>query len=205
MINGIIISNNFNMIKSILNNVDFEISYKIATDEHDFKNFTNNKKADIIFIDSKSGLNPMSKVFDKYQSNIILVNDEKELTNGLIDSKIHEITRTSNDNDKRDKIMTELQDLGYSTRHQGTYYLVDIISEVIKSPNFVDNNLQNILYPLVAKKYGKSAYNIKSSVHKATECMYYECDVNKLQKYFRFCEDTKPTVKEVIFAVSNNV
>ena len=134
-----------------------------------------------------------------------MINDEKELENGTINSKIHEITRTSNDNDKRNKIMTELQDLGYSTRHQGTYYLVDIISEVIKSPNFVDNNLQNILYPLVAKKYGKSSYNIKSSVHKATECMYYECDVNKLQKYFRFCEDTKPTVKEVIFAVSNNV
>ncbi len=205
MVNGIIISNNFNMIKSILNIVDVEISYRIATNQRDFENLVNDKKADIIFIDSNLNINHMDKVFNKYESNIILINNEKELTSSLVTSKIFEIIRTSNENGKRDKIMTELQDLGYSTRHQGTYYLADIIAEVIKSPNFADNNLQNILYPLIAKKYGKSAYNIKSSVHKATECMYYECDINKLQKYFRFYEDTKPTVKEVIFAVSNNV
>lgn len=204
MVKGIILSDNFNIVKNILNNVDIEISYKIMSCENDFESYIKKNNVDIIFIDKKLNINLTDKAFENYQSIILLISDEEDFKSSELNSKVFEITRNVK-NTKKDKIMTELQDLGYSTRHQGTYYLADIIEEVSNSTNYVDNNLQNILYPRIAKKYGKSAYNIKSSVHKATECMYYECDVNKLQEYFRFYEDTKPTVKEVIYAVSNNI
>ena len=66
-------------------------------------------------------------------------------------------------------------------------------------------NLQSDIYPIIAKKYNKTIYNVKSSINKATECMYYECDVGRLEKYFRLFDDMKPTVKQVVFAVINKL
>ena len=67
------------------------------------------------------------------------------------------------------------------------------------------DNLQTHIYPIIAKKYNKTIYNVKSSINKATECMYYECDAERLEKYFQFDEDTKPTIKQVVFTVINKI
>ncbi len=204
MINGIILSNNLDVVKNVLNNLNIEILFKVATNEQSLENFTKEKSIDIILLDND--FNEISDIIlDKYKTKTLTINNETDFTNEELISQISEITSANNEHNKRDKILNELQDLGYSLKHQGTYYLADIISEINKSQNFANNNLQKDIYPLIGKKQGKSAFNIKSSVHKATDCMYYECDVNKLQKYFCFYDDTKPTVKEVIMAVNNKI
>ena len=35
--------------------------------------------------------------------------------------------------------------------------------------------------------------------------MYYECDVNKLKKYFYFRDDIKPSVKTIIDTIVNKI
>jgi len=40
---------------------------------------------------------------------------------------------------------------------------------------------------------------------RATECMYYECDSERLKRYFGFYDDKKPTAKTVIFTVLSKI
>lgn len=110
-----------------------------------------------------------------------------------------------NENELKLKIMKTLQYLGYSQKHQGTYYLSDAIWEIYHSPDPLFFNLIKGVYPIIAKKYNKTVNNVKSSINKSTENMYYECDIVKLKSFFHFCYDTKPTVKTVIFAVLNKL
>ena len=109
------------------------------------------------------------------------------------------------ENELKLKITQTLQYLGYSLKHQGTYYLSDAIWEIYQSSDPLFFNLIKGIYPIIAKKYNKTVNNVKSSINKSTENMYYECDVEKLKDFFHFCYDTKPTVKIVIFAVLNKL
>ncbi len=105
----------------------------------------------------------------------------------------------------KQKVVETLQYLGYSSKHQGTHYLSDAIWEIYQSPDPLFFNLIKGIYPTIAKKYNKTINNVKSSINKSTENMYYECDIGKLKDFFHFCYDTKPTVKTVIFAVLNTL
>ncbi len=105
----------------------------------------------------------------------------------------------------KQKVVETLQYLGYSLKHQGTCYLCDAICEIYQSPDPLFFNLINGIYPNIAKKYNKTINNVKSSINKSTDNMYYECDIEKLKDFFHFCYDTKPTVKTVIFAVLNTL
>lgn len=87
--------------------------------------------------------------------------------------------------------------------------------------NFINNNsiytlidkcekkevskLERDIYPVLSKKYGESIHNIKCSINRATTSMYYECDVNKLKKYFYFRDDIKPSVKTIIDTIVNKI
>lgn len=113
------------------------------------------------------------------------------------------INECEKENELKLKIMQTLQYLGYSPKHQGTHYLSDAILEIHQSPDPLFFNLIKDVYPTIAKKYNKTVNNVKSSINKSTENMYYECDIEKLKNFFHFCCDTKPTVKTVIFAVLN--
>ncbi|MDE5830641.1 MAG: sporulation initiation factor Spo0A C-terminal domain-containing protein, partial [Clostridia bacterium] len=103
------------------------------------------------------------------------------------------------------KVVNELEYVGYKFKYKGTHYLVDTILHMYDKQNSMVDNLQSNIYPIIAKKYDKSIHNIKSSINKATECMYYECDARKLKDYFKFTDDTKPTVKQVVFTVINKI
>ncbi len=66
-------------------------------------------------------------------------------------------------------------------------------------------NLEEDIYPIVARKYNKSMHNIKSNINKANDYMYKVCKKEILRKYFKFFDDTKPTVKNVIYTMLNKI
>ena len=119
--------------------------------------------------------------------------------------KINTLIENNDFDKKKSKIVKELEYIGYKFNYKGTHYLVDTIMLMHMHQHSMIDNLQTHIYPIIAQKYNKTVYNIKSSINKATECMYYECDVNKLENYFKFNYDTKPTVKQVVFAVINKI
>ena len=72
--------------------------------------------------------------------------------------------------------------------------------------NYYDNlNFEEIVYPAISKKYGKSISTIKSNINKSNDFMYKVCKRDKLKEYFKFQDDTKPTVKIVVYTIVNKI
>lgn len=108
--------------------------------------------------------------------------------------------------DYRERITQELRKLRFNLSHKGTNYLIEAI-EIINScrnQNFI-SNLEKNIYPIIAAKYKKSIYNIKSNILKAINYMYKECEIDVLKEYFCFDIDRKPTPKLIIFTIHDKI
>ena len=103
------------------------------------------------------------------------------------------------------KILNEILYLGYDISHKGTQYLIDAILLIYESGEYDIFNLKEDVYPIVAKKYNKTLHNIKCDINKANDCMYKVCKKERVRKYFKFFDDTKPTVKNVIYTILNKI
>lgn len=204
MTNAVIFSSDVYLINDILNNPKPQFSYAITPTINDFSNLSKSKKINIIFLDSNVNLKLQNLILSKYKKRTVIVNRKNLKYNSSSTSLLtQKVINQYNEDEIKNKIIVKLQDLGYSIRHQGTHYIADSILEVFKLPDKEIYNLKNDIYPIIAKKYGKSMSNIKSSIHKATEYMYYECDSNLIKEFFHFCDDKKPTTKDVISAIIN--
>ena len=53
--------------------------------------------------------------------------------------------------------------------------------------------------------YKDSTHNVKCSIIRATNSMYYECEIERLKKYFYFADDFKPTAKVVKNTIANKL
>lgn len=102
-------------------------------------------------------------------------------------------------------IQSELLYLGYDFSHKGTQYLLDIINMIYLRGESLLENLNKLVYPVIARKYHQSCNNIKCNVIRSTEYMYYNCDEKKLVDYFSFCEPEKPNMKTVINTVIKRI
>lgn len=102
------------------------------------------------------------------------------------------------------KILDEVLYLGYDVSHKGTKYLVEAVKYVFNDEYSLDN-LEKFVYPIIAKKYHDTSYNIKSRIHKETNLMYYNCEIRKLKSYFKMDLDMKPRIKTVITMIINNI
>lgn len=131
-----------------------------------------------------------------------------------INQKINEIIEKKNNKENYDlvkkKILNELLELGYNIKYSGTKYLTEVISLVYEmyGGNNINGdiiNLEQYFYKKVANKYSKNVKNVKVNIVNATESMYMECERNKLQKYFCFSYDHKPTPKVVIDTVLSKI
>ena len=100
-------------------------------------------------------------------------------------------------------ITNELQYIGYKLNHKGTLYLSEIIKILIINHNIEDYCLSTDLYPIIAAKYHKTTNLVKVDIFKATEAMYYNCEMSKFYSYFNY--DTKPNLKEIVYRVASNV
>lgn len=209
--------------------------YSIATNGFEARTMLQKKDIDIVLLDLKmpniNGLEILNSFSEEqkeqYKSSIILVSGELELIlkarnnstvygyitktsniSNLID-KLNDIIEEKNKDIKEKElvkqIVNEVQFLGYNLSYKGTTYLIETIIYMKKNMNNSYENLSKSIYPILAKKYKKSITNIKCNISKATDIMYYECERNKLNEYFKFNSDCKPKPKLVINTIANKI
>jgi len=94
---------------------------------------------------------------------------------------------------KRKAIIKELEYISYNTDYKGTNYLIDTILQVYRNKNLIMENLQKDVYPIISDIYKKSVNTIRCNIRRATECMYCECDIKKLNEYFGIIDDERPS------------
>lgn len=207
----------------------------IAIDGKETLDILQNNEIDIILLDLKmpiyDGLDILEKLnkekLDKYKESIIVISEEIEMLYKInnqpyvyccldkscsiskIIDKINELIKSKN-NEKiqraiENKIVKQLQYLNYNLSHKGTQYLIDAIMLIYNSGDYDIFNLKKDVYPIIAKRYNKSIHNIKCDINKANDYMYRVCKRERVKKYFKFFDDSKPTVKNVIYTILNKV
>ena len=105
----------------------------------------------------------------------------------------------------KDKVMEELLYLGYDISHKGSQYLIKVIEYIVSNSDKNIENLERDVYPQISLLYNTSIHNIRCRINKSTTEMYYNCDIEKLKKYFKFDEDVKPKVKTIIYTIINKI
>lgn len=215
-------------------NKDIKVTH-IAVDGKETLDILENNEIDIMLLDLKmpiyDGLYILDKLnqekLDRYKEFIIVISGETEMLYKLnnqpyvycsldkicsisnIIDKINELIENKS-NEKRQntiekKIVKQLQYLNYNLSHKGTQYLIDAIILIYNSGEYDIFNLKKDIYPIIAKRYNKSIHNIKCDINKANDYMYRVCKKERVKKYFKFFDDSKPTVKNVIYTILNKV
>lgn len=215
----------------IVDNYDIRIA-RISIDENETINILNNANIDVVFLDLKMIKNRVNAMLEKlsdykkekYKNSIIIMSDifrpiEQIYKNDMIvdyileksseDEIIYKVNRAIANKDvesKRRAIIKELEYIRYNLEYKGTNYLIDTILQVYKNSKLMlINNLQNDIYPIIANMYNKSVNTIRCNIRHATECMYCECDIKKLNEYFGIIDDERPTTKDVIYTVLSKI
>lgn len=104
----------------------------------------------------------------------------------------------------RNDIKKELNYLHYNYSHKGTRYLEECIYQLyIKGED--NDNLSKDIYPLIAEKYRTNVNAVKCNINKANNSSYFECEEARMEEYFGFSVQTRPTTKEIIYAIMNKL
>ncbi|MCI8485687.1 MAG: hypothetical protein HFJ20_00885 [Clostridia bacterium] len=235
MVNILIATKNINIIKRltneiITNNYDIRIG-KICNNNEEIIDILNNTNIDIIFLDLKMVGNSLNAMFEKldnnkkgqYKDSIIIMSDtfnqiENISRNCMVvdyilqdadrDEIIYKINKVVEKKDieiKRKAIIRELEYINYNTDYKGTNYLIDTILQVYRNKKLMMENLQKDVYPIISNIYKKSVNTIRCNIRRATECMYCECDIKKLNEYFGIIDDERPSTKDVIYTVLSKI
>jgi len=211
MLNSLLITDNINLVKGLLDEIRIHgLNIKVGglgTTKFETLTLLKEPDFDLVFLDKNLENDYSRSIFRSYKRDILVISFDEN--NMLLNTKyIKTLKRLINNFDleiRREKVIKELEFIGYKFKYKGTHYLVDAIMMMFSDQDSMVDNLQSTVYPIIARKYKKSITNVKSSINKATEYMYCECDSQKLAKYFRFSLDTKPTVKQVVFTVGSKV
>lgn len=193
-----IIKENNNISAILLN-----LSIKNVKFLNSLKNNRKYQKSCIVIYDKRSKIcnfinnNSIYTLIDKCE--------KKEVILSVINEFIYRKMTYKREEKIKNKIFNEISYLGFDIMHKGTKYLLESIEYIILNPEKEVSKLERDIYPVLSKKYGESIHNIKCSINRATTSMYYECDVNKLKKYFYFRDDIKPSVKTIIDTIVNKI
>lgn len=227
LVNMLIADKNLNNVKNIINNVisknkNIKLS-KIINSEGEMDELEN---YDVMLLNTDLDLSKILKNIkniENYCNSILVITPNfknvediignKMIYDYIIDGtnaseisyKISKMIETKDKENKRKEIIKELKYIGYNLEYVGTNYLADTILEIYSSKDQMRDNLQKEIYPIISQKYNKTVHNIKCNINRATDCMYYECDSERLKKYFGFYDDAKPTAKIVAFTVLNKI
>lgn len=211
MVNMLVTSKNISQFKNLFNevlskNANIRIT-KLATNTDEIINALNEDNIDATWLDME--LNMLSKLHlnkekqDKYKNSIIVVTKSFKEIKNILDNKmvfdyvikgsnkneiIYKLNRLIENKDLdevRRKIIKELKYIGYNVEYAGTKYLIEAVIEMYKNKELMKDNLKKDIYPIISEKFNKTPHNIKCNITRATECMYFECDSNKLKQYFR--------------------
>lgn len=105
----------------------------------------------------------------------------------------------------KERIIKEITYLGYDISYKGTQYLIKVIEYIALNPDKDLSKLEKSVYPILTQKCNDSIHNIKCNINRANNMMYAVCEVEKLKKYFGFCDDNKPKIKTVVYTILNKI
>lgn len=206
MINLMFISDDVCLINALLKNISKQNLSSCSPDyRKDIANMLRMREIDIQFL-NKENFELYNKLpLKKRKRKIISVSfDETQALPNKSLRSLEDLLKNSITEKKR-RIAEELEEIGYSFKYKGTQYIMEAILELRNKDLLSLGNLQTTLYPIIAKRYHKTAHNIKNCIITATDNMYYECDIEKLKSYFHLCEDEKPSIKRVIYTIAKRV
>ena len=206
MINLLIIGNDVNLTKALLNNISSgDLPSYNTSCKSQISKFFHIKESDILFLNQEN-INPCNSLSLKECKNklIYLAFDENQALSNKSLNSINMLSQARLE-EKRKKIIAELEKIGYNFKYKGTQYLLETILEIQKEDILALTSLQNNLYPIVAKKYNKTVHDVKNCIIAATNAMYYECDIENLKSYFHLIDDEKPSIKEVVYTIANKI
>ncbi len=235
MVNILIATNDINIIKRltneiITNNYDIRIA-KISNNNQETVDILNNTNIDIIFLDLKMVGNNLNVIVEKlndnkkekYKDSIIIMSETfnkiqniarncmiggyilQEADRDEVIYKVNKVVEKKDIEVKRKAIIKELEYINYNTDYKGTNYLIDTILQVYRNKKLIMENLQKDVYPIISEIYKKSVNTIRCNIRHATECMYCECDIKKLNEYFGIIDDERPSTKDVIYTVLSKI
>lgn len=202
--------------------------YSIFSNILDTLNFISINIVDILIFDSKLNTSEINYFFNclkennlkNYENSIFLISNNNHYINTNNSNKyifsLCPINKLENNlkiflNNKTtsiiEKINNELHKINYNFSYVGTKYLADAISIVSKKYNneICNINLSKQIYPIIAKKYNKSVYSIKTNIIRSTTNMYYDCDETTFCEYFGYAFSFKPTIKDIIFTILTKI
>ena len=234
MVNILIANDNIFFAKQIMDNIDsknVKVCNLTINGQETYSILNEKDNIDIVLLKSKfsdlSGvkvINMLSKFKkNKYKKSFILllnkVKINKRLSNNEMiykilndENDIIQIVRTINilidikqTMYRRENVVNEIKKLQYNISHIGTNYLIDAILLILEKNNVETFCLKKDIFPKLAEKYSTKESIIKENMYKATDFMNVNCDINIKKVYFCFQDDTKPTLKMVIYSIVNHI
>jgi DNA integrity scanning protein DisA with diadenylate cyclase activity len=140
---------------------------------------------------------------DRFLSKIFSASSRPQNLSKSISEAIEE--KFSFSSNLRLKIANELSYLGFKSYHKGTGFIIESIFIVYQQEAHLCDNFEKNIYPIVAERFNTNISNVKSNIIKSINSMYAECEQQKLQKYFHFSADFKPTTKMIIYTIISNI
>lgn len=222
----LLLSKNLKFCKKIINTTNnlLEKNECYITENYQefFKRLLDNK-CKIIIIERDYDLVKMKKIINKivlmvnYKIKVIIISnkvDNQFLLNNNpkieIDLKIineeniiDDIIKINNSSMLEKKIKDELKTAGFNMKNKGDYILVDVIKYCYENGKKCDNLEKNIYFN-VSKIIGIPKEKIKWNIIYAINTTYIN-NIDSLKEYFKSKNLYKPTPKELITNILNNL
>ena len=103
------------------------------------------------------------------------------------------------------EIENELKYLGVKNSYIGVKYIIESIFILCNLDDYYNYKLENDIYPIIAKRYHKTANSVKSSINYAVSIMYVECKEDILLDYMEEYSLYKTSPKRMIFSVVKRI
>lgn len=220
MIRCLLISDDLNFVKKVLNDLHFNdlVSVGICTDYDELQEKMIEKIPQIIIIEKKLDLFQIKNLIDLcysyFNDNIIVVIKKytwnnynfKEKNVYLIEEKDFSERVIGYLKEEREekcdtnlKILYELNKLGFDMKNKGDVFLLEAI-KYIKFIGTREISLKNKVYPAIARKFNVSEEKIKWNIIYSINCAY-KYNEEKMEKYFKY----KPTSKCLIAKILEKI
>lgn len=228
MVNLLIVENDKNICKDIINNVFFiqnirisQVAYTVEEAIYIIKKYdinmiiVNESLPDMIIPKFITVINEVNSdalkviiILRKMQKNkvynisskIIVSMKSNPIDFNVLRLKLLQYSSIIDKNILNYKICKELEKMNFKFRQYGTQYLIDTIYEVINNGN-IDINISKEIYPLVARKYNKSA----NTIHSGIKNTFFSINRKLLKEYMNYYNENEIRLKDLIFTVAENV
>ena len=225
MINVLIICNNFEMIKKIINNILSKIeNIKIIgiMDSLDFSLEILETEANLIITNDKDLISEILN--NKYLTSLKILSisytdqkyyDYKNVfeinylsSDDEVISSLQSFITTSFNDPSKEKITKMLRNIGFDFNLSGTIFLIDSIVYIHSFKGFSFDNLHRDVYPYVANLNNTTIERVKWSIERCIKYLYYKSDKrtdDAIYNYFGIRYPDKLTPKLLINLISNSL